>query len=46
MFTSNPFTELTVFLPPAFMQVYIVLMAVAVALGTLVDRLHNGSTII
>jgi len=26
------------------MQVYIVLMIIAVAVGTLVDRLHQGST--
>ena len=40
MFTSNPFAELAVFLPPTAMQVYIVLMIVAVAVGTLLDMLH------
>jgi hypothetical protein len=44
IFTSNPFAELTAFLAPLFMQVYIVLMIIAVAVGTLVDRLHQGST--
>ena len=43
MFTSNPFADLTVFLPPLFMQVYIVLMILAVAIGTLIDMLHKGS---
>lgn len=43
MFTSNPFADLTVFLPPRFMQVYVVLMILAVAFGTLLDMLHKGS---
>jgi hypothetical protein len=43
MFTSNPFAELAVFLPPIVMQGYVVLMIVAVALGTLFDMLHKGS---
>jgi hypothetical protein len=43
MFTSNPFAELTVFLPPVVMQAYIVLMILAVAFGTLFDMLHKGS---
>ena len=43
MFTSNPFTDLTVFLPPLVMQVYIVLMIFAVAAGTLFDMLHKDS---
>jgi hypothetical protein len=43
MFTSNPFTELAAFLPPLCMQVYIVMMIAAVAVGTLVDMLHKGS---
>jgi hypothetical protein len=43
MLTSNPFADLTVFLPPRFMQVYVVLMIVAVVLGTLLDMLHKGS---
>lgn len=43
MFTSNPFAELAIFLPPLAMQVYIVLMVLAVALGTLADMLHKSS---
>jgi hypothetical protein len=43
MITSNPFAELAVFLPPLFMPAYIVLMVVAVAVGTLADMRHKGS---
>jgi hypothetical protein len=43
MFTSNPFAGLTVFLAPLFMQVYVVLMVLAVAAGTLIDLRHKGS---
>ena len=43
MFTSNPFADLTVFLPPIAMQVYIALMIVAVVLGTIADMLHKNS---
>ncbi|WP_275098769.1 adenylyl-sulfate reductase [Sedimenticola hydrogenitrophicus] len=43
MFTSNPFADLTVFLSPLVMQVYLVLMILAVAIGTLVDMLHKRS---
>jgi hypothetical protein len=43
MFTSNPFADLTIFLPSSFMQVYIVLMIVAVAAGTLFDMFHKSS---
>lgn len=43
MFTSNPFAELTAFLPPLVMRAYIVLMILAVAVGTLADMLHKGS---
>jgi hypothetical protein len=43
MFTSNPFAELSLFLPPLVMQVYIVLMILAVAIGTLADVLHKSS---
>jgi hypothetical protein len=39
----NPFAELTVFLSPLFMQIYIVLMILAVALGTIFDMLHKSS---
>ena len=43
MFTGNPFADLTVFLPPLVMQVYIVLMFLAVVIGTLFDMLHKSS---
>mgnify|MGYP001568529710 CR=1 FL=1 len=43
MFTNNPFAALTDFLPPLVMQVYIVLMALAVVAGTLFDVVHKGS---
>jgi len=43
MFTSNPFADLTVYLPSSFMQVYIVLMIVAVVAGTLFDMFHKSS---
>jgi len=43
MLTSNPFANLTIFLPPLVMQVYIVLMIVTVAVGTLLDMLHKSS---
>jgi hypothetical protein len=42
---TNPFTALSGFLPPLFMQVYIVLMVLAVILGTLFDVHHKGSGI-
>jgi len=43
MFTSNPFAELAAFLPPLVMQAYVVLMILAVAVGTLLDTHHKGS---
>ena len=43
MFTSNPFALLTEFLPPAVMQVYVVLMILAVAIGTAFDLYHKRS---
>ena len=45
MFTDNPFAVLSGFLPPLFMQVYIVLMVLAVIVGTLLDVHHKGSGI-
>jgi hypothetical protein len=30
--------------PPTFMQIYLILMIVAIVVGTLVDKLHQGST--
>ncbi len=43
MFTNNPFTAVTDFLPQLAMQVYIVLMTLAVVVGTLFDVQHKGS---
>lgn len=43
MFTSNPFAELTLFLPAWAMQAYILLMVLAVFTGTVFDMLHKGS---
>jgi hypothetical protein len=42
MFTTNPFTPLTAFVSPAVMQGYIVLMVLAVAIGTGFDLLHDS----
>jgi hypothetical protein len=43
MITSSPFAELTAFLSPRFMQIYIVLMIFAVAVGTIFDMFHKRS---
>jgi len=43
MFTNNPFAGLTDVLPAHAMQVYLVLMVLAVFLGTLFDVIHKGS---
>ncbi len=43
MFTNNPFAALIDFLPPLVMQAYIVLMTLAVIVGTLFDVYHKGS---
>jgi hypothetical protein len=43
MLTSNPFAALTDALPANAMQIYVVLMAVAVFAGTLFDVIHKGS---
>ena len=43
MFANNPFAALGGFLPPLFMQVYVVLMLLAVIAGTLFDVVHKGS---
>lgn len=41
MFTTNPYTPLTPFVSVAFLQGYIVLMALAVAIGTAIDLLRE-----
>ena len=43
MFTSNPFAELSAFIPPALMQTYVVVMIILVAGGTLLDVVHKRS---
>ena len=43
MFISNPFTLLTDFFSPIVMQVYVILMICAVAVGTLYDIYHKRS---
>ena len=43
MFTSNPFAELSAFIPPTVMQTYIVVMILLVAGGTLFDIIHKKS---
>ena len=42
MFTTNPFAGIADF-APALMQVYLVVMALAVIVGTLFDVVHKGS---
>ncbi len=41
MFTTNPFTPLTAFVSPAVIQGYLVLMVLAVAVGTVFDLLYE-----
>ncbi len=43
MFSSNPFTLLAQSIPPVVMQIYVILMMLAVALGTLFDLYHKRS---
>ena len=43
MFVNNPFTLLSEYISPAIMQVYVILMMIAVALGTLADLYHKRS---
>ena len=43
MFTANPFAALSDVWSPLVMQSYLVLMAIAVAAGTLFDVVHKGS---
>jgi hypothetical protein len=43
MLTSNPFAELSAFVPPIVMQTYVVIMIVLVAGGTLFDTIHKKS---
>lgn len=43
MFAQNPFAALNGALPPSAMQIYVVLMVLAVIAGTLLDTAHKGS---
>ena len=43
MFTTNPFAELSAFISPGVIQVYIVAMIVLVVAGTLYDVIHKKS---
>ena len=43
MFTYNPFSELTAFISPIAMQVYVVVMFLLVVVGTLLDVMHKKS---
>ena len=43
MFTNNPFAELSAFVSPTLMQIYVVAMLLLVIGGTLFDIVHKGS---
>jgi hypothetical protein len=43
VFTSNPFAELSASISPAVMQTYVVVMAILVAGGTLLEMMHKKS---
>jgi len=43
MFTANPFAELSASVSPVIMQVYVAVMIVLVAGGTLLDMMHKKS---
>jgi hypothetical protein len=43
MLTSNPFAELSAFIPPAIMQAYLAVMILLVVGGTLFDIVHKRS---
>jgi hypothetical protein len=43
MLETNPFASLAGFLPANFMKTYLVVMVLAVMVGTIVDMVHKGS---
>ncbi len=43
MFNTNPFSELTALISPEVMQGYVILMAILVFLGTVLDMMHKKS---
>ena len=45
MFTINPFSELSGFISPIAMQVYVITMVLLVMAGTLLDTIHKKSAL-
>lgn len=43
MLTTNPFSELYASIPPLAMQIYVLVMAVLVVAGTIIDVIHKKS---
>ena len=43
MITSNPIADLSAFIPPIAMQLYVIAMAILVVAGTILDTLHKKS---
>lgn len=43
MISTNPFSELAAFIPPAAMQIYVVAMILLVIAGVLIDVMHKKS---
>ncbi len=43
MFASNPFAELATTIPPSAIQAYVILMAILVVGGTVLDMIHKKS---
>ena len=43
MLSSNPFADLSASVAPAIMQTYVVVMAILVVGGTLIDIIHKRS---
>ena len=41
MITNNPFFQLADFIPPFFMQIFVVAMIILVVVGTLLDMIHK-----
>lgn len=43
MLSTNPFSELSTFISPGIMQGYVILMVLAVIVGTILDMMHKKS---
>jgi len=41
MITINPFIKLAVFIPPIFIQIFVIIMIILVIIGTLFDMVHK-----